>query len=120
MEVGEICPHAVIKKKNKPVVAWETTTGFRGGEGRNFIIRRLWGTVRMTSNTTLAKSSWLEKNSFFLNFFPPWSLQLKHLRIYRCCVQISLYSTPAFGIHFTYRHNVALHESNFPENYVRH
>lgn len=28
----------------KPVIAWETITGIRGGEGRNFISRELWGT----------------------------------------------------------------------------
>jgi hypothetical protein len=29
--------------KKKPVVTWEMTTGLRGGEGRNFISRELWG-----------------------------------------------------------------------------
>jgi hypothetical protein len=31
------------RAKKKPVVTWEMTTGLRGGEGRNFISRELWG-----------------------------------------------------------------------------
>jgi hypothetical protein len=29
--------------KRKPVIAWETITGFRGGEGRNFVSLEPWG-----------------------------------------------------------------------------
>ena len=43
LEVGK-------SEKKKPVIAWETTTGFRGGEGRNYINRELWGLERLTRN----------------------------------------------------------------------
>ena len=38
------------------MIAWETITGFRGGEGRNYISRELWGLERLTFNDTATKS----------------------------------------------------------------
>ena len=38
--------------KMKPVIAWETITGFRGGEGRNYVSRELWELERLTLNST--------------------------------------------------------------------
>lgn len=56
------------KSKKKPVIAWETTTGLRGGEGRNYINRELWELERLTLNNTSSfagRSSKLPKIFYF-------------------------------------------------------
>src|SRR5436190_17386910 len=45
-----------VGQKKKPVIAWETITGLRGGEGRNYISRELWELERLTLNNTTCSS----------------------------------------------------------------
>jgi len=57
-----------LDQKKKPVIAWETITGLRGGEGRNYINRELWELERLTLNNTARDSDRSSKLPIFFYF----------------------------------------------------
>jgi hypothetical protein len=57
------------EQKKKPVIAWETITGLRGGEGRNYISRELWELERPTLNNTAVQVNGSSKLPNIFYFF---------------------------------------------------